>query len=415
MTVTDTSPGWQPATATATAPQWLSWLKALFARLSAVLGLRPVGWWVFGLGVVLLVAGARLGWREFLYAGVFCLVVGLMALLFTLGRPRYAVRLSLDKPHVVVGQSAGGLVEVVNESSRRSLPSRIDVPVDAATAVFSIPWLGSHKAFNAEFDIPTDRRSVIAVGPAQSIQGDPFGLAGRSAVWTEALELYVHPKTVSLPGRQAGFIHDLEGHASSKLTNSDMSFHALREYVPGDDRRHVHWKSSARVGNLMVRQFEETRQSRVCVAIDVAEASYATQDEFELAISVGASVVLQSFREGNPLALVTTAELIPALSAMRTLDEMCRIESVSVGGPVDLVEVVLDNEAAASVVVWITGGRISQRTMYKVSSRFDADIRVVAIRVDEQTPLSVRTIGNVSYVQVADLAELPRGMRRASQ
>lgn len=415
MTVADTSPAWQPAVETAPVGARFGRLRDVWSRVSGLLGLRPAGWWVLAVGAVLLIAGAQLGWIEFIYAGVFALAVGVMALLFTLGRPRYEVRLTLDAPHVVVGTPAGGVVEVGNRAARRSIPTRMDVPVDKDTAVFSVPWLGPGKGFNSGFDIPTERRSVITVGPAQTIQGDPFGLTGRGAIWTEALELYVHPKTVALPGRQAGLIHDLEGHASTQLTNSDMSFHALREYVPGDDRRHVHWKSSARVGNLMVRQFEETRQSRVCVAVDVAEQSYANTEEFELAISVGASVVLQAFREGNPLALVTTTELIPALSAVRSLDEMCRIESVSVGGPADLVEVVLDHEAAASVVVWITGGRIPQRTMYRVSSRFDADVRVIAIRVDEQADLSARTLGNVSYVQVADLADLPRAMRRASQ
>lgn len=415
MTVPDTAPGWRPTASTTAPPVWLSRLQTSAVRVSTVLGLRPAGWAVFGLGVLLLVSGAVLGWLEPVYAGLFCLVVGVFALLFTLGRPRYGVRLSLDRPHVVVGEQAGGAVEVTNEATRRALPSRMDVPVDEVAAVFFVPWLAPRAGFRAEFDIPTGQRAVIAVGPAQSVQGDPFGLTGRNAVWTQALELYVHPRTVSLPGRQAGLIHDLEGHASSKLTSSDMSFHALREYVPGDDRRHVHWKSSARAGNLMVRQFEETRQSRVCVAVDVAEASYATHDEFELAISVGASVVLQAFREGNPLSLVTTAELIPALSAMRSLDEMCRIEPVSSGGPVDLAEVVLDHEASASVVVWVTGGNISRSTIHRVSSRFDTDIRVIAIQVDEQASLSVRTLANVSYVQVADLSDLPRAMRRASQ
>ncbi|WP_051209083.1 DUF58 domain-containing protein [Propionicicella superfundia] len=415
MTAASTSSGWQPATGTATGGELASRMRAVAAKVSSVLGLRTAGWWVFALAAVLLMGGAGLGWAELTYAGLFCLVLGAIALTFTIGRPRYAVRVSLEQPHVVVGQRAGGSVEIVNRTRRFSLPSRMDIPVAAERASFAVPLLQAGRGFRAEFDVPTDRRAVIEVGPAQSIQGDPFGLAGRSAEWTDVLELYVHPRTVSLPARQAGFVHDLEGQATSFVTNSDMSFHALREYEPGDDRRHVHWKSSARTGRLMVRQFEETRQSRVCVAIDVSESSYATRDDFELAISVGASVALQAFREDNPLALITGTELIPVLSAMRTLDEMCRIEPAASGSPLDVVEVVLDYEAAASVVVWITGGRVPQRTVRKASTKFDADVRVVAVRVDERAALSVRTIANVTYIRLADLEDLPRAMRRAAQ
>lgn len=415
MTTASTPTGWATGTTSAAGSTGLPRVRAAARKVTSVLGLRPAGWWMFGLAVVLLASGATLGWVEVVYAGLFCLIVGVIALAFTVGRPRYAVRLSLDRPHVVVGHPVGGLVEVVNRARRFSLPSRMDVPVAAESASFSVPLLQAGKGFRAAFDVPTERRAVVEVGPAQSIQGDPFGLTGRGAVWTDALELYVHPRTVPLPGRQSGFVHDLEGHTMPLLTSSDMSFHALREYEPGDDRRHIHWKSSARTGTLMVRQFEETRQSRVCVALDVAEASYATRDEFELAISVAASVVLQSFREDNPLALVTSTELIPALSAMRTLDEMCRIEPSPSASATDIVDVVLDHEAGASVVVWVTGGTVPQRTVQQAARRFDADVRVVALRVDERAALSVRTVANVTYIQLPDLGDLARSMRRAAQ
>lgn len=414
MTAAPITDGWDPATAAPAAGVRAN-VGRTARRIGKVLGLRPAGWAVFGLAFVLLTAGAVLRWVEFTLAGMFCLVLGVIALLFTLGRPAYAVRLSLTKPHVVVGQEAGGMVEIISRSRRGSLPSRMDVPVAAERVAFAVPWLRTGKGHREEFAIPTDRRAVVPVGPAQSIQGDPFGLSGRGAVWTDELELYVHPRTVSLPGRQSGFVHDLEGHPTSKLTNSDMSFHALREYVPGDDRRHVHWKSSARAGRLMVRQFDETRQSRVCVAVDIAQGSYRSPDEFEVAISAAASVVLQAFREDNPLALVTTRELIPVISPMRTLDEMCRIEPVAGVAAFDLAQVVFDHEPAASIVIWVTGGGVTPQDVRRIGAKFDADVRVIAIRVDERIELSVRTVANSTLIQVGSLDDLPRAMRRAMQ
>ena len=55
---------------------------------------------------------------------------------------------------------------------------------------------------------------------------------------------------------------------------SDLAFHALREYVPGDDLRHVHWRSSARAGELLVRQYHDTRRNHATVVVDADPAAY---------------------------------------------------------------------------------------------------------------------------------------------
>ncbi|MEK8225714.1 DUF58 domain-containing protein [Oerskovia sp. M15] len=76
-----------------------------------------------------------------------------------------------------------------------------------------------------------------------------------------------------------------------------MSFHALRDYVPGDDRRHIHWKTTARTGQLMVRQFEETRRSHLAVILSTRSEDYGHADEFELAVSSCGSLGLQAIKE----------------------------------------------------------------------------------------------------------------------
>ena len=65
---------------------------------------------------------------------------------------------------------------------------------------------------------------------------------------------------------------------------SDLAFHALRDYQPGDDRRYIHWRSSAKAGRFLVRQFLDTRRSHVAVVVDSEAANYTDPDEFELAI-----------------------------------------------------------------------------------------------------------------------------------
>jgi uncharacterized protein (DUF58 family) len=268
--------------------------------------------------------------------------------------------------------------------------------------------------FEQSFVIPTDRRSVVEVGPALSVQGDPFGLTGRESLWTEEIEVFVHPRTVNLPGRQTGFVHDLEGHATQKLSNSDMSFHALREYVPGDDRRHIHWRSSARTGDLMVRQFEETRQSRIAIAIDLSDQSYGGDDEFEDAVSVAASFVQQAFREENPVAVATNLEVHRGLSATRAMNELSRVERLDRTHVTELFRLVRDREATASITVIVTGSRVRTERLRRAATLLGVDTRVILIRVDPHHRLAVETVSNVTAIQLPALEELPRAVRRSN-
>lgn len=388
-------------------------LREVLGTIYRRVGLSPAGWVALAAALLCLIGFLGLHWVELLYIAVMLFLLVVVALAFTLGRPRYDVTLELREARVIVGEDAAGRLGVRNTVVRRTLPSRLDLPVGVEAASFAIPSMPGGGWHGEEFEIPTRRRGVIPVGPARSVQGDPFGLSGRTTDWTEVTELFVHPRTVNLPGRQTGFIHDLEGHASNHLTVSDMSFHALREYVPGDDRRHIHWRSSARTGALMVRQFEETRQSRVALALDTAGPSYLDDEEFELAVSVIGSVAVQCVREENPLALMTTVDVLPAVSALRALDEMCRVETHSRGSLFDLVTAVMHREPAASIVILATGSTVGLERVRRAAANFDVDTRVIAVMVDPSAPVTVRTVSNVSLIRVPALADLSRAMRQA--
>lgn len=410
-TVDPTVGGWQlPQTVE---PPSLDGLRGVLQKVVRVVGLTGAGWTALLVVFVCGLLGRVLHWHELLLVAVMAGLLVLVALAFTIGRPRFAVRLALQSNRVRVGETAEGSLAVRNEAARRSFGSRLDLPVGEQMASFGVPSLGAGSSHSEDFVVPTDRRGVILLGPVQSVQGDPFALAGRSTTWTQVTELFVHPLTVDLPGRHTGFVHDLEGHASTQLTNSDMSFHALREYVPGDDRRHIHWRSSARTGQLMVRQFEESRQSRVAVALDASRESYVSDDEFELAVSVVGSVALQCVREDNPLAVMTQAETLPAVSALRVLDELARVDQTSRGGVLGLVRAVNDREPGASIVVLVTGSGQSLDRLRRAVRAFDVDTRVIAVAAQPGAALSVRTVANTTVIRLDDLASLPRAMRRA--
>src|SRR5690606_26407538 len=138
--------------------------------------------------------------------------------------------------------------------------------------------------------------------------------------------LYVHPRTVRIESTAAGLVRDLEGKTVKKLSDNDVAFHALREYVPGDDRRYIHWKSTARTGTLMVRQFEETRRSHMLVALSTRLDDYASDEEFEAAVSVAASLGVQTLSEGHALTAVTSTRVLPVVSPGRFLDELTDVD-----------------------------------------------------------------------------------------
>jgi len=194
-----------------------------------------------------------------------------------------------------------GRMVVTNTGPRNLPPTRMELPVGAGVAEFQLPAMKPKQEEEELFAVPTNKRAVIVAGPAESVRGDQLGLLRRALKWADPVDLFVHPKTVRLAPSAAGLVRDLEGQVSKKITNNDIAFHALRPYVPGDDRRYVHWRTSARIGQLMVRQFEETRRSQITMIHVTREDLYASEDEFELAISVTASLAAQVITDGTQM------------------------------------------------------------------------------------------------------------------
>ena len=388
-------------------------IRSLYKRVSNAIGMRNAGWVCFVVGIASLVVGLVADWLEFVLVGVVAVVLVGIALLFTIGKPKLLVRIDVSDRSVVVGDRADGRLLVQTRPGKFSLGTRLDLPIGAEKASFWLPMTAGSGVREFRFRIPTHRRGRIVVGPANSVQGDPFGLAGRETHWTGETEVFVHPRTVRLPGRQIGFVHDLEGHASPNLSSSDMSFHALRPYVPGDERRHIHWKSSARIGELMVRQFEESRMSKVLVALDTARQSYIDEEEFETAVSVVASIAKQTLRDESKLSMLTSKEELSAASPQVALNELSLVEQSVPGGLADLAYTASRECGGVSVIVLVTGSTASLADLRLASSRFDVDARFIGIRVATGDELRSRSVGNVTVNQLGHLDELPRAMRRS--
>ena len=385
------------------------WERRIFPVLDVV---SPIGWAVLGMAVLCWLLGLTLHITELNVIALALTVPLVIAALFVLGRASYQVTLDLQTHRVVVGTRAVGRVEVANPTQRVILPSRIELAVGSATAQFMVPRLPSGEMHEELFAVPTKRRAVLVVGPVRSVRDDPLSLMRRQVTWAKEQELYVHPRTVRLDEAASGFLRDLEGTPSSHLSSSDIAFHALRDYVPGDDRRHVHWRTTARTGKLMVRQFEETRRSHVVVALNNLAEHYATDEEFELAVSSAASLSAQTFREEKELTPFSVDTNQRTGTFRQMMDDYTTIDPIK--DRFDLHE--LGQKAAdlapnASAVMLVVGSHTTARELNSAANQLPIGVMAVAIRCVEGAEVRRSAIGGLDVVTLGELDDLAKAMR----
>jgi len=376
---------------------------------------RPLGWVLIAVALVLWWLAGAFGWKEMMVAAAVVTAVLVVSLAFLFGRTSYDIELDLTRTHVVVGERAVGGLALVNNTSRTLLPCEVVLPVGAGRGVFQVPRLGPGAEHEEVFAIPTTARGVLAVGPVSVRRGDPIGLFERTHDRRQSVDLYVHPRTTSLEGLSLGFMRDLEGLPSQHLARDDVSFHALREYQPGDDLRHVHWKSTARVGAVMVRQYEQTRRSHFVVGLSTHPDEYRDAEEFELAISVAGSVGLRALRDSRILDARTQNGPVRSLSARRFLDELSMLghSRPRQGGVVALAGSIGSDAPEAAVVVLVTGSRTDAGELRLACSRLPLGVRVLAVVADTRVDApALQRIGDADVVTLGALDHLPRAVRK---
>lgn len=409
---------WSEASSTAgqaLVPAWQAvrdnWLKYVWPVLSVV---SILGWSVLAAAILLWITGQAFGWQEATAASIAAFAMFVIAVAFILGRSSYGVVLDLARTRVAV-DSAVGSIAVSNTSARPLLPAALELPVGSTTAVFHLPRMKPGQVHEDLFTIPAARRAVIVVGPVRSVRADPLHLLRRQVLWTGPEDLFVHPRTVALAGSAAGFIRDLEGMPTTDLSSADVSFHALRDYVPGDDRRHIHWKTTARTNKLMVRQFEETRRAHLAISLSINTEEYASETEFEMAISVAASIGRQAIREQRELDVLTQKGPLRCETGRNMLDDMTRI----VGTPmrrtaVDLARTLADTVPNASVVFFVVGSNVTATQLRSAAASVPPGVRSLAVRVEAGAAPTRANIADLTVLTLGDLADLAIVLRKAA-
>lgn len=381
---------------------------------------RPAGALVALAATAGLGLGIAFGWVEWMVAGAAALLLLAAGIPFLFGARAYDAELTVAHERIVAGQGLAGAVVVRNHGTRVALPGRIDIPVGAGLVEFGVPLLRPGHAARQPLDIPGLRRGVVTVGPATTVRSDPVGLLRREHAFDDVHELFVHPRTVVLPPSSAGLVRDLEGAPTRRLVDADMSFHAIREYAPGDSRRHIHWKSTAKTGRLMVRQYEESRRSRMAVVLGVSDAEYLDDDEFELAVSSAASLGLRAVRDARDVAIAIGSEIprvvrgrlrairhLPAGSPRTMLDGFSGVERLESTMPVgEVCRLAAEAGKRLSIAFVVVGSRVALPRLRQAALAFPADTAVVAVVCDERAHPRVQTLSGLTVLTVGTLDDL---------
>ena len=360
------------------------------------------GWSLVTLAIGTYVAGNRYHWPELLLLGTAAAALVVVGLVVVLVPRSIEAELQLRPSRVTVGGAAAALVEV--KGGWFSLvPPVLEVPTGGERSRTRSAARGSGEV---SIDLPTSRRGVLQVGPVTHVRSDPLHLFTRRREVSRTVPLHVRPVVTQLPSLASGIVHDLEGVASNKLAASDLSFHALREYQPGDDPRHIHWRSTARAGSLLVRQFQLTRRSHATVLLDPSPQAYASEAEFELAVSVAASVALRALLDDFEVSFGCGADLVTTREPQAMLDTSCRLRRGS--GTLQEMGVRIATEAGGtSLIVVVSGGRSEPAAVRHGISHLPSTADSFILRADlAAEPRAVRSDTHTSVV-VSELGQLP--------
>lgn len=230
------------------------------------------------------------------------------ALLVGFRRPRVALRRSVHPARVTVGEPCTIRLRIDNVGSSRTTVIGLhdDLGRYGVTAMHLAPLrVGASREVTCPF--PTHRRGLHRVGPLTLRVEDPLGLWRWSApvggTGTVIVRPPVHP-LAPMPGTP-GFEPEQGLRVLSTTATVDEEFASMRPYTVGDDIRRIHWRTTARVGQPVVRQYDQPWQRRTTVLLDL-NGGVPDPAAFERAVTVAASVVHASAQQGEIVRLVTT-------------------------------------------------------------------------------------------------------------
>ncbi|WP_121193866.1 DUF58 domain-containing protein, partial [Motilibacter peucedani] len=275
-------------------------------------GLTTRGRSFLAAGVAASLVALALGQPDILRVGILLVVVPLAsALVVTRSQYRLACSRRIDPPRIAAGETAIVGLRLDNVSR---------IPTGLLLAEDRVPYvLGSRPRFvldrvepqgtrSVGYQVRSDVRGRFSIGPLGVRLTDPFGMCELQRSFTATDSLTVTPVVTPLPAIALTGALSGSGNSTARAVASagedDVS---TREYRHGDALHRVHWRSSARRGELMVRREEQPWQSRATLLLDTRAGAHRGDgpgSSFELAVSVTASIGAHLADRGYAVRLV---------------------------------------------------------------------------------------------------------------
>ncbi|MDT0530973.1 DUF58 domain-containing protein [Micromonospora sp. DSM 115977] len=310
--------------------------------------------------VVLLGVGFRFAYPELTLLGAAAGIAVGYAVLTAAWRPRLEVTRSADPDRVARGEPAAMTLTVRNAGRLRAASLVAEDRCGDRSVPVPLLRLRPGRDTTVRYEVPTARRGVVPVGPLRVTRRDPLGLVALARPYGGTVPVWVHPRVHPLNAVPTGAGRSLDGRVD-KVPHGSITFDSLREYVVGDELRRVHWRTSARVGELMVRENVDTSLPRIVVLLDNRTAAHPERlagvaESFESACEAAASVLVAAYREDLPVVLLLVAPE-PAggdAVAQGPLDRLAAAELAD-GGDLQPATGRLRRERLGDTLVFLTG------------------------------------------------------------
>lgn len=252
-------------------------------------------------------------------SNLLLLVFAFLAATFVLNGA--VTNLMLDKNHVrrrlprniMAGETLA--VEVTLENRRRRLSSWLMVLQDQISNSREILHprvlfrrIPARSARSGWYQVRFGQRGVYHFGPLKLITRFPLGFVERGTVIEEGGSIIVHPRVGRLTPTwrsESADAEDLMRHRRSRFGTHDDDFHRLREYRTGDNPKAIHWLTSARKSELMVREYHETRDRDLIVLLDLqgTKGKEEFDAQVERAVSFAATLMVDHCRRNRGAGL----------------------------------------------------------------------------------------------------------------
>jgi uncharacterized protein (DUF58 family) len=279
----------------------------------ALSGLTVRGRSFLAAGLAAAGCAALLGQRDLLRVAVLLLGLPLVSVL-AVARTRYRLVSArrVDPVRVPVGQRASVTLRLENVSR---VPTGLLLVEDQVPYVlgtrprFVLDRVSSQAVRTVRYPVRSDLRGRYQLGPLGIRLTDPFGMCELTRFFTARDFLVVTPVIQPLPGVRLGGEWSGNGDSQARsIASAGEDDVTAREYRHGDDLRRVHWRSTARRGELMVRREEQPWQSRSTILLDtraVAHHGEGPGASLEWAVSAAASIGVHLTRGGHAVRLLT--------------------------------------------------------------------------------------------------------------